>query len=202
MKSLWNDRFARDEYIYGEQPNVFFTEILSRLKPGKLLLPGEGEGRNAVWAARQGWDVTAIDYSEAGRIKALKLASRCKVELSNYIIADLEDYKPEDKSFDAVALIYLHLPPALRTKVHHTLVKALKPGGIMILEAFHPNQLHYDSGGPKNGEMLYTIDLLQADFSTLQMIQLEFCTEVLKEGAYHQGQAALVRMVAQKAVSP
>lgn len=200
MKSLWNDRFASDEYIYGEQPNVFFAEILSRLKPGKLLLPGEGEGRNAVWAARHGWDVTAIDYSEAGREKALKLASRYKVNLSDYIIANLEDYKPEAESFDAVALVYIHLPPALRTKAHQTFVQALKPGGIIIIEAFHPNQLQYDSGGPKNVDMLYTKDMLRADFETLQINQLEYCTEVLNEGPYHQGQAALVRMVAQKTI--
>ncbi len=201
MKSLWNDRFASDEYIYGEQPNVFFAEILNRLKPGKLLLPGEGEGRNAVWAARQGWDVTAIDYSEAGREKALKLASRYKVKLSDYIIVDLEDYRPEAESFDTIALVYIHLPPALRNKVHHRFVQALKPGGTIIIEAFHTNQLQYDSGGPKNEDMLYTMEMLRTDFKSLQMNQLEYCTEVLNEGQYHQGQAALLRMVAQKAVS-
>lgn len=201
MKALWNDRFASDEYVYGEHPNLFFAETLSRLNPGELLLPGEGEGRNAVWATRQGWDVTAIDYSESGREKALQLANRFMVDFSNYIIADLEDYKLEDESFDAIALIYLHLPPALRTKVHQDFMQALKPGGVIIIEAFHTNQLRYDSGGPKNVDMLYTTDMLRAEFESLQINQLTYSTEILNEGRYHQGQAALVRMVAQKLTS-
>jgi 2-polyprenyl-3-methyl-5-hydroxy-6-metoxy-1,4-benzoquinol methylase len=198
MKSLWDDRFAGEEYIYGEQPNKFFATCLSELNPGKLLLPGEGEGRNAVWAARLGWDVTAIDYSVAGRAKALQLAQRNNVDFTDYLIGNLEDYKPGAEKFDAIAFVYIHLPPALRTKVHHALVKALKPGGRIILEAFHPNQLQFDSGGPKNADMLYSIEMLQAEFEMLQMIQLVYCTEVLNEGQYHQGKAALVRMQAQK----
>ncbi len=198
MKALWNDRFSRDEYIYGEQPNVFFSQQLQKYTPGSLLLPGEGEGRNAVWAARMGWKVTAVDYSEAGKTKALKLAERYKVQLNNYIISDLGNYFAEPESFDAIALVFIHMEPSLREKIHRMLADALKPGGILILEAFSTGQIAYDSGGPKDPDLLYTTEILKCDFEALNIHLLENCTDLLSEGNYHQGKASLVRMLANK----
>lgn len=198
MKDHWNKRFKADEYIYGIQPNEFFAETLTNLKPGTLLLPGEGEGRNAVWAAQNGWDVTAVDYSEAGRNKALKLAIQSNVQLSEYIISDLKDYIAKPGSYDAIALIYIHMDPVLRQKVHPMLANALKPGGILILEAFNKEQIKHNSGGPKNVELLYSTDIIAKDFETLRIKYLENYSNKLSEGILHNGNAKLVRMIATK----
>ena len=141
MKQMWEERYGRDEYAYGEEPNAFFKACLDRLPaPGRLLLPGEGEGRNAVYAARQGWTVHAFDFSAAGREKALRLADRYGVHI-DYEVADYETAHLEPESFDAVALIFTHMHERIRRTVHRKLVSALKPGGHLFLEAYSPEQL-------------------------------------------------------------
>ncbi|MBG0781056.1 MAG: class I SAM-dependent methyltransferase [Bacteroidales bacterium] len=197
MKLFWDERFSQEAYIYGEAPNVFFSELLQENVPGKLLLPGEGEGRNAVWAATIGWDVTAVDYSTSGKAKALKLAERHKI-LIDYQIQDLAQLKVPENTYDAVALIFVHLPVQIRRAVHQELVKSLRPGGLLIVEAFHKDQLQYNSGGPKNEEMLYTREMLQQDFEGLNTTQLTKTKTFLNEGEWHSGEAAVVRFVAKK----
>lgn len=199
MKLFWDERFSQDAYIYGEAPNVFFQEILQEYSPGKLLLPGEGEGRNAVWAATVGWDVTAVDYSISGKAKALKLAGQRKTQI-DYQIQDLAQLKVPENTFDAVALIFVHLPVQIRQTVHQELVKSLRPGGLLIVEAFHKDQLQYNSGGPKNEEMLYNVGMLQEDFEGLNPMLINETTTILNEGEWHRGEAAVVRFVARKPV--
>ncbi|MCX2739031.1 class I SAM-dependent methyltransferase [Pontibacter anaerobius] len=197
MQEFWNKRYSEEETVYGTAPNVFFKEQLSKLQPGKLLLPAEGEGRNALYAAEQGWEVQAFDYSEAGQQKALKLAQERGVSI-DYQLTEADKYNAKPDSLDAVALIYAHFPPALRQGFHRKVVGWLKPGGTVILEAFHPKQLGYNSGGPKDEAMLYTADMLRQDFSGLQINQLEELETELQEGPYHSGKGFVTRLVATK----
>jgi SAM-dependent methyltransferase len=194
---FWDQRYASQDFAYGVEANAYLASVLSSLPPGRILLPGEGEGRNAVFAARLNWDVLAIDFSEEGRKKALQLASRSNVSL-DYVVERLEEYLPPAEAFDSVGLIFVHLPSGLRSIVHHRCAQALRPGGFIVLEAFTPEQLRFSSGGPKDFELLYTSEVLKDDFSGLEIVSLEEKTVVLKEGAYHDGEAAVVRMLARK----
>lgn len=183
--------------VYGSEPNAFFREQLNTLKPGRLLLPAEGEGRNAVYAAQKGWDVLAFDYSEAGRDKAVRLAEQRGVTIS-YLLTEAEMFDTEPGCLDTVALIYAHFPPALRRRLHQKAVQWLKPGGVLLLEAFHPKQLAYTSGGPKDVAMLYTTDMLREDFKQLRIDLLEEREVILEEGAHHSGAGYVTRLVATK----
>lgn len=122
MQEFWNDRYSIGEMVYGTKPNEFFREQLKERNPGRLLLPAEGEGRNAVHAALEGWDVLAFDFSEAGRSKALQLADQRGVKI-DYKLAEANQYAGEPESFDAIALIYAHFPPALRQDIHRKTIQ-------------------------------------------------------------------------------
>ncbi|GAA4442653.1 class I SAM-dependent methyltransferase [Pontibacter saemangeumensis] len=197
MQEFWNDRYRQEEMVYGSEPNTFLREQLDMLKPGRLLLPAEGEGRNEVYAAQKGWDVLAFDFSEAGRDKAMRLAEQRGVTI-NYLLAEAEKFDTEPGCMDAVALIYAHLPPAVRRQLHQKAVRWLKPGGVLLLEAFHPKQLAYTSGGPQDVAMLYTADMLREDFKQLRIDLLEEREVILKEGAHHSGAGFVTRLVAKK----
>ncbi|HMN19906.1 MAG TPA: methyltransferase domain-containing protein [Ottowia sp.] len=201
---FWDRQFSRlSQPKYGEQPNAFLAEQAARLAPGsRILVPGDGEGRNGVWLAGLGHAVTTVDASAVGIARARALAQRRGVALEA-IQADLADWHPEPAGFDAVACIYLHLPSTLRTAVHRRLVQALRPGGLLILEAFHPDQLPLTSGGPKNPDMLYTLALLRQDFAAGMLEQLALETDtVLDEGSGHHGRAQVTRWVGQRNAAP
>ncbi len=198
MQQFWNERYSQQEMAYGLEPNVFLRAQLKNLKPGRILLPAEGEGRNAVYAASQGWDVLAFDFSEAGQAKALGLARQQGVTIE-YQVADAQAFETAPETLDAVALIFAHFNPVLRLILHRKVVAWLKPGGTLILEAFHPNQLEgYTSGGPKDQTMLYTAHMLQQDFDGLDFQLLEEREVELQEGAYHSGKGYVTRLVATK----
>lgn len=197
MKNFWNERYGNQEYIYGKTPNLFFAEQLKTLKPGEILLPCEGEGRNAVFAAVKGWEVRAFDSSEAGKIKAGKLAAENNVDI-DYLIDDALTVQYPPNSFDAVAFIYAHFPPAIRKKIHQKAITWLKPGGKILLEVFNPKQLQNTSGGPKDLSMLYTEEMLRDDFEGLTIDQIETKTIELNEGRHHQGKADIIQFVATK----
>lgn len=197
MKSFWDERFSAPEYIYGEKPNAFFAEQLVPLKPGKLLLPCEGEGRNAVYAAELGWEVQAFDQSEAGYTKAMHLAEQKGLSIQ-YQIGDWLEISYPLASFDAIALVFAHLPEPLRRAGHQHLLPFLKPGGLLILEGFNKNQIQFNSGGPRDPKMLFAPAELQEDFAELDIAMLEEKEVGLDEGAYHQGQAAVIRLVGRK----
>jgi SAM-dependent methyltransferase len=201
MKEFWDERYAQDEYVYGEMPNEFFREQLNGLNPGNLLLPGEGEGRNAVWAARNGWKVTAVDYSEQARVKAIALAQRHQLASFNYLIGDITEFAFPENTYQCIALVFVHLIPGQRKLFHETMARALAPGGLLIMEAFTPEQLNYDSGGPRNPEMLYTAEMLQSDFQSLDLKLIKTIKPLLNEGPYHSGLASTVRLTAQKPIS-
>ena len=196
LDNLWDERYSSDEYIYGTEPNEFFKSALPNLKSGTILLPCEGEGRNAVFAAKCGWSVIAFDSSTEGKKKAMKLSEINSVNI-NYYVMDVQDFKANEE-FDAIALIYCHFESGMRERVHAELIKALKQGGTLILESFNKLQIERNTGGPKNIDMLYSEDILRKDFGSLAIKLIEENSVELSEGSLHKGQAEIVRMLAVK----
>lgn len=194
MKELWNKRYTNSEYIYGKNPNQFFKDEITRLKPGKILLFGEGEGRNAVFAASIGWDVDAVDFSEEGKRKALNLASEKNVKI-NYIVKDISEFIPNYNYYDATGIFYLHLDEELKKTVHKKAIDALKPSGKLILEVFEKEQLKYNSGGPKDESLLYSLEEVAEDFIELEFEKFSKEKIILNEGSGHQGEAIVIRFV-------
>lgn len=194
--SFWNERFAASEYVYGEAPNAYLKQKLADCKGTTALFPGEGEGRNAVFAASQGWEVTAFDQSTEGQKKAFALAEKygCKID---YEISSCEAFATKSQ-FDMIGLFYLHLPPSLRQSFHQKMWNILKPGGCLVLEAFTPEQLAYHSGGPKQPDMLYTPEIIQHDFEHAQFVECYSKLKVLDEGPFHQGMASVLNVFAIK----
>lgn len=195
---FWDERYSSKDYVYGEYPNHFLKEQLDKISaPGKLLLPGEGEGRNGVYAAKLGWQVDAIDQSVNAQNKALKLAKKNNVEI-NYRIVDLTKFVPFKNHYDAVAIIFVHFSQEFRKAFHKTIIDSLKPGGQIILEVFSKDQLGKNSGGPQDLAMLYTLDDIKNDFRSLKTILLEEVNIFLDEGDKHRGVASVIRFVGEK----
>ncbi len=193
---FWDARYEAETYAYGTEPNAYFRQRLDALPSGRLLLLAEGEGRNAVYAAKRGWQVTAVDFSDEGRAKALRLALAQGVHL-DYQVTDLTDLSwLRPGYYDAVGLIYAHLPPADRRAVHAAAGACLAPGGHLILEAFSVRQLGLPSGGPRTAEMLYEPATLAADFAGLSILENHELGVVLHEGSFHAGPANVVRLLA------
>lgn len=193
IESFWNDRYSRTQSSYGDEPNVFLKESLLNLTPGTLLLPGEGEGRNAIFAAKHGWKVSAFDFSEVAKTKALARAHQERV-IIDYEIGHLNTIILPIAHYDAIALVFVHLSEKERIHIHTECVKALKPGGTLILEAFSKNQQQYSSGGPKDVNLLYSAPELLADFEKLSLIKLKEEIVNLDEGIFHQGTASVIQM--------
>lgn len=197
MRAFWNQRYSLEEYVYGEAPNAFLEAQLPKLEPGKALFPAEGEGRNAAYAAQLGWKVDAFDYSEAAKQKAEQLFARKGVTV-NYQHSTAEDYPFLPNAYDLVFLCYAHLPPDSRAYLHKQVTRSLRQGGYVLLEGFHTEQLGRTSGGPKSEDMLFTLDQLRSEFEGLDIQRLEKSVYYLAEGKYHEGEAVVVRMIAQK----
>lgn len=196
MSQFWDNNFSVPGYKYGTAPNAFLADQVHRLSPGsEVLVPGDGEGRNSVWLAQQGHRVTAMDASAVGLQKAQALATERGVALQT-VLGDLADWAPEPGSFDAVVLTYVHLPEAIREGAHRRLAAALRPGGWMLLESFHPGQLPRSSGGPKDVAMLCTPTMLANDFAGLLEQDMAWDGEtLLSEGPGHQGLAHVTRWI-------
>lgn len=197
-KEFWNERYAEYESVYGAIPNEFFKEQLGNMPPGNILLPAEGEGRNAIYAASLGWKVTAFDFSEVAKTKTLKLASDLGITTIDYKVQDLSTLILKEEEFDVVALIYVHLPEPVRKHLIQQCIKSLKPGGKLIMEVFSKGQLKYTSGGPKDEAMLYSRDIVADLFKELKIVSNEEVVENLSEGPFHSGLASIVRLVAFK----
>lgn len=195
--AFWNERYSSYVTVYGDNPNEFFKDHISKISPGKLLLPGEGEGRNAVFAAKRGWNVDAFDYSEAGRTKALARAAAENVSI-HYITGDINDIIIPDATYDAIGLIYIHLKPEVRKIMHEQAVRSLKTGGHLILEAFSKAQINNISGGPRDINLLYDLDEVVKDFKGLKILFARTERIRLNEGPFHQGKADVIRIVATK----
>ena len=196
-KFNWDERFSAEEYVYGTEPNVFFKEQLDKLKPGRLLLLGEGEGRNAVYAAKMNWEVDAFDFSDQARVKALKLAEREHAKL-NYTVSNLIEYKAGIKPYDAIGIIFFHLEKLDLVNIFREAQKSLRQGGLIISEVFSVNQIENTSGGPKDPELLYKANDFKILFKELDAIYLEECSIELNEGILHQGEAKVIRYIGRK----
>lgn len=199
---FWNTRYAEKEFAYGEKPNTFFAEKLETLSPATLLLPAEGEGRNAIFAAKLGWKVTAFDYSAEGKNKALQLAEKEGVKI-DYVVSSLEDVSFEISSFDVISLVFAHFPGDGRITQFQRMEQWLKPGGTIIFEGFSKNHLKYVSlnskvGGPKEASMLFSKEELIEAFPSVTWEYLNEEEVELNEGAFHQGIGMVVRAVGKK----
>lgn len=198
MSSFWDSKFAATEYVYGRAPNAHLAAQAGRLARGaRVLVPGDGEGRNGVWLARQGMEVLSVDSSSVGLKKARDLAAEFGIGIATQH-ADLLHWSWPVGAFDAVVSIFVHFPPDARRQVHSAMAESLRPGGIVILEAFRPEQLNFSSGGPKDPAMLFRAADLRADFAALQVEMLEETETHLDEGPFHQGPGAVVRLIARR----
>jgi hypothetical protein len=197
MNDIWDDRYSSREYIYGKKPNEFFKQELTKLTPGKLLLPAEGEGRNAVFALLSGWEVIAFDKSKIAKKKAERLAKANQVVL-DYRTFGFENCKFEKESFTAIALIYAHIHQIERRQIHQKLLEFLAPGGTLILEAFSQAQIHNNSGGPSSPEMLYIAEELKVDFLEMKTLHCWEESVKLSEGKNHKGLANVIRLIGTK----
>ena len=194
MNNFWNERYSSKDYVYGTEPNQFLKQELEKLPPGKILLPAEGEGRNAVFAAKLGWEVTAFDSSSKGKKKAEKLALLNNVTI-DYQIKDYEEFKTKTVEFDCVALIYAHMSPHKRNEYHEKLISFLKPGGKLILEGFSKKQINNSTGGPRNTEMLFSEEELQNDFESFAKLIIKESDVELDEGRSHRGIASVIQIL-------
>ncbi len=192
---FWDHRFTEDRFAYGEQPNRFLADVLAQLAPGRLLLPAEGEGRNAAHAAGAGWTVRAFDFSAEGKKRALGLAAARGVSFE-YEHASWRQAVVEPGWAEVVGLVFAHMPPGERRSFHRAMAAGLAPGGLLALEGFEVGQLGRSSGGPKDEKMLFSPAALADDFSALVVERLEVVEVVLDEGSYHQGPARVVRLLA------
>ncbi len=203
MLDFWNARYKEDIYAYGKEPNVFFKEQLANLpKNLTLLFPAEGEGRNAVYAAKKGHKVVAFDISKEGKNKALALAKLNNVEL-DYKVGQLNGLDLKEQSFDGVVLIYAHLPPSIKSNFYQHLITLIKPNGYIILEGFSKKHIVFNSqnpkaGGPKDIEMLFSKDEMIENFPGFETVLLEEIETTLNEGEFHIGKSAVIRYVGKK----
>ncbi|MDC7698217.1 class I SAM-dependent methyltransferase [Vogesella indigofera] len=195
---FWNTRFAVSEFIYGEAPNDFLREQASRLAPGSRVLSlGEGEGRNALFLAKQGHALTAVDASHEGLAKVLARAAAAGVDITA-VLADLARFEPGVAQFDAVVSVFCHLPSALRRTVMTRAMAALKPGGLLIMEGYTPRQLAFGTGGPKDADMLLEAEIVRGELVGLELLHFVELEREVIEGSYHTGTASVLQVVARK----
>lgn len=202
---FWNTRFNEEGFAYGDRASRLLMGFADLFCAGQsALVPAAGEGRDAVFLAKFGLEVTAVDMSSAGLKKTEALAAREGVRVT-CIEADLTEWDWPEGEFDHVAAMFLHAPPALRPGFHARMLACLKPGGHVFLEGFRPEQIEYqdtyNSGGPPNREMLFDPADIECDFAAAETLAFWTGVETLTEGPYHTGPAALLRAVFRKTES-
>ncbi len=193
---FWNERYKEEVFAYGMEANDFLQEQTFQAE-SKILCLAEGEGRNGVYLAEQGHEVTCVDYSEEGVRKMTQLAEMKGVVI-HPVCADLNEFAFEENTWDGIVIIFGHLPTELREKVHGQFYKALKPGGKLVLEAYHKTQLNYKTGGPMTDTMLYSEEELKSDFHEFKNLQITQLEREVHEGEFHFGKAAVVQVIAIK----
>ena len=198
QREFWDQRYSEAGHAYGTQPNAFLVSQQACFKPGQsVLVIGDGEGRNGVWLAEQGLQVVSVDQSCVGLQKAKQLAWERGVELVTHCV-DLKTWQWPQNRFDFVVSIFVHFPPDCREMIHHACLATLKPGGRLIMQAFTPEQLAYSSGGPPLKEMLFSEEMLRADFAGTDIELLETGLCDLAEGKYHCGEGAVLNLITRK----
>lgn len=199
MKDFWDQRYSGDEFFFGTEPNAFLASQCDRFQPGQTALAvADGEGRNGVWLARQGLDVTAIDFSPAAVEKAQRLAAQYGVTV-RHEVGDLFSWSWGENCFDVIVAIFIQfVGPEQRFMLNDLMLRALKPGGLLILQGYRPKQLEYRTGGPSTVENLYTAETLRQEFSSMEILHLVEHDDEIQEGEGHSGMSALVDLVARK----
>lgn len=194
---MWDEKYSAEDYVYGKEPNRFLEDHAAELPPGEVLSLAEGEGRNAVYLAGLGFRVTAVDHSRVGMAKAQRLAAEKGVEIET-ICADLADFELGEDRWSAIVSIFGHLPPEVRRRVYARIPAALKPGGILLLEAYTPDQMGRGTGGPRSVDLLVTAEMLREELAGLEFLRLEELEREVIEGRGHTGLSAVVQLVARK----
>ena len=196
--NIWDSRYAGDAFMYGTAPNDFLREQVGVLPAGgRVLCLAEGEGRNAVFLAERGFVVTGVDGSKVGLEKAQKLAAQRGVKLET-IVADLREFELGTAKWDAIVSIWCHVPPDLRASLHPKIVAALEPGGVLLLEHYHPKQLGYGTGGPPDAKLLVTRADLEHDFATLKVLHAFEGERDIHEGSGHAGTSFVTQFIARR----
>ncbi len=197
--SIWDERYAGEEYHFGTAPNAFLAAQRDLLKPGlRCLAIADGEGRNGVWLAEQGLQVLSVDSSAVAQEKARKLAAQRGVQL-RFELADLLQWDWGVDKFDVVVGIFIQFaPPAQREQMFANIKRCLRPGGLLLLQGYTPRQLEYKTGGPSQVENLYTEPMLRAAFGDWEIVQLREHDDIIYEGTGHSGMSALIELVARK----
>jgi SAM-dependent methyltransferase len=197
---FWNERFNKQEFIFGKEPNEYLVEQASRyLKPNSsVLCIADGEGRNGVWLAKQGMCVTGFDVSDIALAKANQLAADNEVNIQ-YSLCDTDGFDWQANSYDAVIGIFIQFAdPEMRARIFQQVHQTLKSGGLFILQGYTPKQLEYRTGGPSLIEHLYTEEMISELSSDFEILDLQCYEKELSEGARHTGMSALLGMVAKK----
>ena len=199
---FWDQRYGEPGKSFGTQPNAFLASQAGFFRTGQhVLVPGDGEGRNGVWLAQQGLVVDTVDASSNGAANARALAAKRGVAL-NAVAADLTEWPWPVAHYDAVVSIFLHLPQAIRAGLHAKMLAALKPGGVIVLEAYATGQLHHQKagtvGGPQNLDGLFSAEILRADFSAAEIVSLGEVETTIDEGTRHRGPSSVVRLIARR----
>lgn len=199
---MWDERYRDDEYVYGTEPNAFLASAIKHLPCAhnphcNVLSLAEGEGRNAVYLAEHGCSVTAVDSSAVGLAKAEKLARTRGVEITTQHL-NLADLDIQPNSWDAIISIFCHVPSAMRKALHQKIVHGLRPGGVLVLEAYTPDQLSLKTGGPQDADMTMTLQQLQEELDGLIFEQAEELQREVIEGKFHTGRGAVVQVIAHK----
>lgn len=200
--TFWNNRYKAEKYAYGKEPNVFYKSEIDKLQPKSILFPLEGEGRNAVYAAKLGWQVSAFDLSSEGKQKAQALAKEYNTNI-DYSISELEDIAYPKESFDSIVLIFAHFPEVNRRLYHRKLMSFLKPGGKLILEGYTKDHHRFNSvnkavGGPDNKDMLFSESELREDFKDFTSLHITTKEYILNEGLFHNGMSSVYQVIGVK----
>ncbi|MBC8018438.1 MAG: class I SAM-dependent methyltransferase [Verrucomicrobia bacterium] len=193
----WDERYGEPGFAYGTAPNEFIASVADRIPQGRILSLAEGEGRNAVYLASLGYEVTGVDGSEVGLRKAMELATERGVTITT-IHADLSTFEIEAEQWDGIIACYCHVPSTIRIRLHSAVVRGLKSGGVFVLEAFSKEQLAYGTGGPQSLDMLMSLDDLKRELAGLEFIHAVQIERDVREGSGHTGLASVLQVLALK----
>jgi SAM-dependent methyltransferase len=192
---MWNERYNTDEFIYGTKPNDFLAANIEAMPEGRVLSLADGEGRNGVFLAKHGYDVTAVDLSDVGLAKATKLAERNGVSIHT-IHADLADFDPGIEQWDGIVSIFAHLPGDIRKRLYARIAPSLRPNGVFLLESYTPDQIGRGTGGPPTADFLLNCDKLRSELTGMTFRHLVELERDVSEGTFHSGLASVVQAIA------